>query len=104
MKQSSPADLLQKEEGRIIPWVFHRSGELIKVLKKSWKKATTAAGVQVLDRLDSSSRLDVARSEVQHSPAGHPAAFPFSASRSNPVPLMCLRRQRIPPSTSTATL
>jgi hypothetical protein len=36
---------VQKEEGQIIPWVFHRGGELIEVLKKSWKKATTAGDV-----------------------------------------------------------
>ncbi len=44
-KQRERTVALQKETGQIIPWVFHRGGEGIKVLKKSWKKATTAAGI-----------------------------------------------------------
>jgi integrase len=44
--QHERTDVLQKQKGMIIPWVFHRDGEEIKSLKKSWRNATKAARLQ----------------------------------------------------------
>jgi integrase len=36
---------LERTEGRIIPWVFHRGGQPIKTLRRLWKTACRRAGV-----------------------------------------------------------
>src|SRR5262249_13066110 len=38
-------DQLQLQQGRVIPYVFHRQGVRLKSFAKSWKRATIAAGV-----------------------------------------------------------
>ncbi len=42
--QRELTDRLQREQGRIIPWVFHRSGEPIRTFKRNWKTACKRAG------------------------------------------------------------
>ena len=42
--QRERTNLLQKEQGRIIPWVFHRNGERIKDIRGAWRKAVTNSG------------------------------------------------------------
>ena len=37
-------DAMQKEQGRIIPWVFHRDGEEIRGFRRNWKTACKHAG------------------------------------------------------------
>ncbi len=37
-------DRVQKENGCIIPWVFHRDGEPVAGINKAWKEATRQAG------------------------------------------------------------
>ncbi len=36
---------LESEKSEIIPWVFHKDGERIRDIRKSWAKATKAAGL-----------------------------------------------------------
>jgi integrase len=43
--QRERTNMLQKEQGRIIPWVFHRKGERILDFKKSWRNAVKDAEV-----------------------------------------------------------
>jgi integrase len=43
--QREKTDRLQKEQKRIIPWVFHRKGERIIDFRKSWRSAVNAAGI-----------------------------------------------------------
>jgi integrase len=43
--QRELTDRLQKEQGRIIPWVFHRNGERIIDFRKGWTSAVKAAGI-----------------------------------------------------------
>ena len=43
--QRERTNLLQKEQGRIIPWVFHRDGERILDFRKAWRNAVKDAGV-----------------------------------------------------------
>jgi len=42
--QRAASDALQRTQGAIIPWVFHRNGEPIKGFRKAWKAACIAAG------------------------------------------------------------
>lgn len=42
--QRTHTDAVQRECGRIIPWVFHRHRRQILVFEKTWKTACTAAG------------------------------------------------------------
>jgi integrase len=42
--QRARTDLLQKEQGRIIPWVFHRDGNCVKDFRVAWRKAVKASG------------------------------------------------------------
>jgi len=44
-RQRERTDILQKEQRRIIPWVFHRNGERIKEFKNGWRKAVKRAGM-----------------------------------------------------------
>ena len=44
-KQRERTDWVQLEQGRIIPWVFHRDGEPIKGFRRAWKTACRKAGV-----------------------------------------------------------
>jgi integrase len=44
-RQRKRTSSLEQEQGRIIPWVFHRRGEPIVSFLKAWKKACRAAGV-----------------------------------------------------------
>jgi integrase len=37
--------VLEREQGRIIPWVFHRGGKQIRNLYGAWRKACRDAGV-----------------------------------------------------------
>jgi hypothetical protein len=39
-------EALQRKQGRIIPWIFHRRGEPIRQIQKDWNKATDAAGLK----------------------------------------------------------
>jgi integrase len=43
--QRAKTDKLQKKNGVIIPWVFHREGRPIKEFKRSWKTACNDAGL-----------------------------------------------------------
>jgi integrase len=43
--QVKQTEALQKANGVIIPWLFHRDGNRIKIFRKSWIKACKAAGV-----------------------------------------------------------
>jgi integrase len=36
--------IVERESGRIIPWVFHRNGSPIKFYRRSWLRACTDAG------------------------------------------------------------
>jgi integrase len=44
-RQRERTDLLQKETGQIIPWVFHRHGVQIRDFRKAWRDATAAAKI-----------------------------------------------------------
>jgi integrase len=44
-QQRSYSDRIQKEQGRIVPEVFHREGQPIKHFRRSWKTACRAAGI-----------------------------------------------------------
>jgi len=43
--QRAYTDSVQRERGRIVPWVFHRDGSPIKSFRKAWKGACKKAGV-----------------------------------------------------------
>jgi len=43
-EQRAYTDRVQREQGRIIPWVFHRVGEQIKSLRTAWNTAVKRAG------------------------------------------------------------
>jgi integrase len=43
--QRDYTDSVQRQKGRIIPWVFHRDGEKISSFKGSWKKALEEGGL-----------------------------------------------------------
>ena len=43
-QQRAATAQLQREQGRIVPDVFHRSGQPIRFFKKAWKTACEAAG------------------------------------------------------------
>ncbi len=42
--QRGYTDRIQREQGRIIPWVFHRQGEPIRTFRRSWLTACRLAG------------------------------------------------------------
>jgi len=42
--QRADTEKLQRRKGSIIPWVFHRDGKPIKVVRKAWRRACLAAG------------------------------------------------------------
>ncbi len=42
--QRAYTDRIQREQGRIIPWVFHRQGTPIRSFRKAWVKACLKAG------------------------------------------------------------
>jgi integrase len=44
-KQAAKTEVLQKQRGIIIPWLFHRDGRQIKSFRKSWITACRRAGV-----------------------------------------------------------
>ena len=44
-KQERYTSQLQREEGKVIPWVFHRMGKPIGDLRKAWATACKKAGV-----------------------------------------------------------
>ena len=44
-RQRDDTHALEREHGRIIPWVFHRDGVPIRCLRRPWKAACRAAGV-----------------------------------------------------------
>jgi integrase len=44
-RQRELTTALEREQGRVIPWVFHNQGEPIKHFAKAWKRATKAAGL-----------------------------------------------------------
>ena len=44
-RQRELTTALEREQGRVIPWVFHHQGEPIRDFAKAWKKATKAAGL-----------------------------------------------------------
>ncbi len=44
-EQREHTDRLQREQGRIIPWVFHRDGEHINGFRRAWRTACRKAGV-----------------------------------------------------------
>ena len=44
-RQRERTDALQKETGRIIPWVFHHNGKRIVEYRKSWQTATEKVGL-----------------------------------------------------------
>jgi integrase len=44
-QQLGKTELLQKANGAIIPWLFHRNGKPIKTFRRSWITACKAAGV-----------------------------------------------------------
>jgi len=43
-QQKAHTEALQREQGQIIPWVFHREGEPIRGFRRSWKTACKKAG------------------------------------------------------------
>src|SRR5262245_65316043 len=43
--QRDMTDALQRQQGCIMPWVFHRDGKRIKDLRGAWAKACEAAGL-----------------------------------------------------------
>ena len=43
--QRVATESLQRQQGRIIPWVFHRRGQPIVSLRRAWARACTQAGV-----------------------------------------------------------
>ena len=43
-KQLAKTESLQKETGKIIPWLFHRNGKQIKHFRRSWITACINAG------------------------------------------------------------
>ncbi len=43
-QQRAHTEALQREQGQIIPWVFHREGEPIRGFRRSWKTACKKAG------------------------------------------------------------
>jgi integrase len=45
-RQRELTEALQRKQGRIIPWIFHRRGEPIRKIQKDWDKATAAAGLK----------------------------------------------------------
>lgn len=45
-QQRQRTDILEREQGRIIPPVFHRAGEPIRCMRKAWNKAAKAAGLE----------------------------------------------------------
>jgi hypothetical protein len=45
-RQRELTEVLQRKQGRIIPWIFHRRGEPIRKIQKDWNKATAAAGLK----------------------------------------------------------
>jgi integrase len=44
-KQAQKTEALQKANGMIVPWLFHREGKPIKSFRKSWRRACKLAGV-----------------------------------------------------------
>ncbi len=44
-QQKAHTEVLQREQGQIIPWVFHREGEPIRGFRRAWKTACRKAGV-----------------------------------------------------------
>ena len=44
-RQRELTEALQRKQGRIIPWIFHRRGEPIRQIQKDWNKAMRAAGL-----------------------------------------------------------
>jgi integrase len=44
-EQVRKTEALQKAEGRIVPWLFHRNGKPIKKFRTSWIKACKRAGI-----------------------------------------------------------
>jgi integrase len=44
-KQIAKTEAMQRDQGAIIPWLFHRNGKPIKCFRKAWRKACTAAGI-----------------------------------------------------------
>jgi hypothetical protein len=73
-RQRERTRALEKKTGRIIPWVFHRSGERIRSYRREWKRAREAAsrgqrdGVTAVERADLSDRLvhDLRRTAVRN--------------------------------------
>ncbi len=57
--QRAYTDKVQKERGCIVPWVFHRDGQQVKGIRKSWETACKRAGFA--DRL----RHDFRRTAVR---------------------------------------
>jgi len=45
VKQKARTEALQRELGRVIPWVFHRDGEQFKSYRRAWKTACRKAGL-----------------------------------------------------------
>ena len=45
-RQRDLMEVLQRKQGRIIPWIFHDRGEPIRQIQKNWDKATLAAGLR----------------------------------------------------------
>ena len=45
-RQRDLTEVLQRKQGRIIAWIFHRRGEPIRQIQKDWDKATAAAGLK----------------------------------------------------------
>jgi integrase len=44
---------IERAQGRIIPWVFHRDGQPIKSFRRSWRTACRQAGVPGASRMTS---------------------------------------------------
>ena len=44
-RQREETTSLERSQGRLIPWVFHRNGKPIKNFRKVWKRAVTAAKI-----------------------------------------------------------
>lgn len=80
--QRSRTDALQREQSRIIPWVFHRSGERIKNFTSAWRTACRRAGVP--GRIPHGFRRTAVRNSVR---AGVPerVAMALSGHRSRSV-------------------
>lgn len=71
--QRAITDLLERQEGMVIPWVFHRNGKTIKYFRRSWLSACKKAGLagRIPHDLRRTAVRNLVRSGVPQSVAMH---------------------------------